>query len=448
MKVIVIGAGMAGIMAARTLHDAGVDVTVLEARERVGGRTHTDHSLGSSVDMGAAWIHGLDGNPLTPLAQKLGVEHGYTDFLNRSMTAVQAYDENGTPLDQAEYAAGQLHALAGWYLAAGSLLYDAPKQARSLKEWLDYGLPKPKGLSKSAENGYRYQSRISTEYVCAADAHEIDWELTERQVRLTGGDHLLYGGGYNVITDHLADGLDIRTGCPVTRIACGENGITVTILGEDVSGFSNPETQSREEVCSRVIVTVPLGVLKSGAITFDPPLPAEKTDAIERIGFGNYEKLALRFDKFYWPREPQRFNYMSTGDMSLFHAWLNIGHYTGEPIIVSYHAGKRARYLNQLNDGELVERTVETMQQMFGGDIPTPISYARTRWQHDPFSQGSYSFDQIGQRAEDRQTLAQSVGERLFFAGEATHPHFHSTVHGAYETGVRAAREILENTNR
>ncbi len=437
-KVIVIGAGMAGIMAARTLHDAGLDVTVLEARERIGGRTHTDHSLGGSVDLGAAWIHGIDGNPLTPLAQKLGVEYGYTDFLNRSVTAVQAYDEDGTPLDQAEYALGQQHALAGWYLAAGSILYAAPTSVKSLQDWLDFGLPKPEGLSFSAEKGYLYQSLISTEYVCAADAHEIDWQLNEQQVGLTGGDYLLHGGGYSVISDHLAEGLDIRTGHAVTQVTVTEDGVTVTTS-------SPTDVAKKEEIaCSRVVVSVPLGVLKSGAITFEPPLPDAKCGAIERIGFGNYEKLAMRFDKFYWPREAQRFNYMSTGDLSLFHAWLNIGYYTGEPILVSYHAGKRARHLNQLSDGDLIERTVAVMQRMFGGDIPAPLNYARTRWQHDPFSQGSYSFDQIGQQSGDRNALAQPVENRLFFAGEATHPHFHSTVHGAYETGVRAAREILQ----
>jgi monoamine oxidase len=345
---------------------------------------------------------------------------------------VQAYDEDGTPLDQAQYAAGQQHALAGWYLAAGSILHDLPDDLVTLQDWVERGLPKPEGLSDSAEKGFRYQSLISTEYVCAADAHEIDWSLNEQHVSLTGGDHLLHGGGYNVITDHLAAGLDIRTGQPVSHITSGTDGAVVTTNGEAIA-------------CSRVVVTVPLGVLKSGAIRFEPPLPAEKTGAISRIGFGNYEKLAMRFDKFYWPKEPQRINYMSTGEMSLFHAWLNVGHYTGEPILVSYHAGKRARHLNQLSDGELIEQTVTVMARLFGGDIPAPIGYARTRWQHDPFSLGSYSFDQIGQRVEDRKVLAQPVRERLFFAGEATHPHFHSTVHGAYETGVRAAREILLN---
>ena len=97
-KIIVIGAGMAGISAGRTLQDAGQDVTLLEARARVGGRTHTDRSLGNHVDLGASWIHGFDGNPMTPFAKKLNIDTGYTDFLNRSETAVSAYHEDGTPL--------------------------------------------------------------------------------------------------------------------------------------------------------------------------------------------------------------------------------------------------------------------------------------------------------------------------------------------------------------
>ncbi|MEM7344532.1 MAG: NAD(P)/FAD-dependent oxidoreductase [Chloroflexota bacterium] len=199
--------------------------------------------------------------------------------------------------------------------------------------------------------------------------------------------------------------------------------------------------------CDRVVVSVPLGVLKGQSITFTPALPAEKAGAIARIGFGNYEKIAMRFDKFYWPREPQRFNYLSSGEPSLFHAWLNVGHYTGDPILVAYHAGRRARHINQLSDDELVTQVVDVMQRMFGGNgfgtIPMPEAYVRTNWQADPFSQGSYSFNQVGQLPEDRLTLAQPINNRLFFAGEASHPHFYASVHGAYETGVRAAREII-----
>ena len=437
-KIAVIGAGMAGISAGRTLQDAGFDATILEAGTRIGGRTHTDRTLDTPVDLGASWIHGFDGNPMAPLAQELGIEMGYTDFLNRSLTAVEAFAEDGTILDPQEYATGLQLGAAAFYQAAGSELYRRPDNARTLRDWIEHGLPKPEGLSVAAEEGFRYQSLISTEYVSAADWDELDLTLRARTVGLPGGDYLLHGrngrGGYNIITEHLVAGLDVRLETPITSIVLTEQGVLL-------------ETSAGQMRYDHVVLTVPLGVLKSGAINIVPALPAEKLAAIERIGFGFYEKLAMRFDRFYWPQEPQRFNYLSTGEPSLFHAWLNLGHYTGEPTIISYHAGRRAQRINQWSDEELVAQVVGIMQRIFGdngfGAIPKPEAYVRTAWEQDPFFQGSYSFDRLGQQPEDRRVLAQPVGDRLFFAGEATHPYFHSTVHGAYETGIRAAREIM-----
>ncbi|MBK8906201.1 MAG: FAD-dependent oxidoreductase [Anaerolineaceae bacterium] len=433
-KILVIGAGMAGIMATRTLHDAGYDVTVLEARDRLGGRTHTDSSLGSTVDLGAAWIHGPDGNPLTPLAEQLGVGMGYTDFLNRSGTAVQAYSHDGTPLNMAEYTRGQLLADAAVLNAKASILYQPPtNDARSLKDWVEHGLPQPATMTPDEQRGFHYWSVIRAEYNDNADWDLIDWPLSGRYVKLPGGDLLLHGGGFKVLIDHLAAGLDVRLGTAVTHI---------TITPGQVQVQTNRGTFS----ASRVILTLPLGVLKSGQIQFDPPLPDAKQQAIQRIGFGNYEKLALRFDKFYWPQDKQRFNYLSEGKPSLFNAWLNTGFYTGQPIITAYHAGRRAREINRWGDGVFLEGALAVMQRLFGdkfGPIPTPQAYVRSNWQNDPLANGSYSFDQVGQRPDDRQTLAEPINQQLFFAGEATHPHFYATVHGAYETGVRAAREVI-----
>ena len=430
-KVIVIGAGMAGIMATRTLQEANVNVTLLEAADTIGGRTLTKHKLGVSADLGASWIHGPVGNPLTPLADKFGVAYGETDFLNRSGTAVQAYDSDGSPLNMEEYARGQLLGKAALQKTYSSILAKRPSN-NSLKALIEECLALPDGLTRSEQLGAYYWAVIRSEYADAADWDTIDWQIGEYSA-LPGDDLLLYGGGFNGITDRLADGLDIRTGVVVERIVYGKNGVEI---GTNVGRFT----------ADHVIITVPLGVLKADAIAFDPPFPEEKQGAIGRIGFGNYEKLWMRFDDFYWPRDRQRFNWLSEarpGEPPLFHAWLNMGYYTGEPVLVSYHAGRRARFVNGLTADEQLSRTLDAMNVLFG-DVPRDnVQTVRTDWQNNRFTRGSYSFDQMGQLPEDRRTLAQSVNNQLFFAGEATHPHFYATVHGAYETGIRAAQEII-----
>lgn len=430
-QILVIGAGMAGIAAARTLHDAGCRVTVLEARARIGGRTHTDSSLGVDIDLGAAWIHGPTANPLVPLARQHGVGWGETDFFNVHGGAVMAFHADGTPIDEAEYTRGIQYFPAAYAHLHNSLLTEKPgDDIRSMADLLDRGLPGQETLTGDAAAGFYYTSRVRIRYEDAADLDQVDWRIGREYVKLPGGDFLVYDGGFGRLAAGLAEGLDIQTDVVVERIEYGEAGCTV-------------RTSQGDFAADRVIVTVPLGVLKAGVIDFSPALPREKQTAIQRIGFGHYEKLALRFPHTFWPTGSHRFNYLSDADPPLYMAWLNNAHYTGEPVLVAYHAAGLARHINRWPDEKLIEGALETLRKMFGPDVPDPVSYVRSGWEADPFSRGSYSFSQLGMTPDDRAALAAPVGDRLYFAGEATHPHYWATVHGAYETGVRAAREIL-----
>ena len=426
--IIVIGAGMAGLAAATALREAGKSVRILEGRNRIGGRTYTDDSLGATVDLGAAWIHGPIGNPLTPLAHRFQVQMGETYFDDESGTSVQVFDAQGRPLDAKEYVQGMLIYEAAMEHIAASVLYAPAPNARSLADLYAGGLPGENELTPTQRAGFDYSAQIRAQFVDAADVTENDWRLTREYLHLPGGDLYLYGGGCKRIVDGLAADLPIELETTVTQIEYDVGGARVT-------------TNRGTVLCDKVIVTVPLGVLKARKIQFTPALPTPKQQAIARLGMGNYDKIVLKFPHRFWPQAPQRFQYLN--ESGICSAWLNVAHYKDVPVLINYHAGSRAQFVNRLRDEAYLDRALDVLRLMFKCDVPAPVAMVRTNWENDPFALGSYSFQKVGCEVEDRQRLAASIDNRLFFAGEATHPHYFATVHGAYETGVRAAREVM-----
>jgi monoamine oxidase len=432
-QVIVIGAGMAGLAAAQTLQTADFSVKIIEGRERIGGRTYTDSSLGADIDLGAAWIHGPIGNPLTSLAHQFGVGTAATDFENARGDSVLAFAGDGRRLDTAAYTRGSRLFQGAITHLAGSILHPPPPPAcRSLADLYAHGLPgiELDSLSEAERLGYHFASVIRPQYEDASDLHLIDWRLGSRYVRLPGGDLLLPGGGYSRIINGMAAGLDIQTETTVTGIDYRTPTVRLqTNRGEITADF--------------VIVTVPLAVLQNGRIAFKPALPAAKRAAIKRLGMGNYEKIALKFPHIFWPLAPQWFNYLGDEETPLYAAWLNNAHFSGQPILIAIHAGSRAHHTNQLGDEAMIAGCLKTLRLMFGPTVPEPVAYVRSGWEADPFSLGSYSYNKVGGQVGDRLMLGGIVDGRLFFAGEATHPNYFGTVHAAYETGIRAARELL-----
>lgn len=433
MKIIVIGSGFSGAAAARTLANAGHEIIILEGRDRIGGRTHTDDSLGPTIDLGGSWIHGPHGNPLTKLAKEAGAEWKWTDFKNILGNSVMAFDADGTVLDAAEYTQGISNYDGALAMLEGSIVGGKPDSSvQSMADLyktglLDQAADEPYGTQK----GYQYTKNIRFQYENAASLEESDVTISG-YTKLPGGDNLVCFGGFRKILVHILQGLDVRTSTVVQKIEYGPDGVRV-------------HTSQGEFTADHAVVTVPLGVLKGGNITFEPELPANKQVAIDRIGMGSYEKIVLKFPEIFWPQEPHRLNYLSSHEPPLYNAWLNFAHFTGDPILVCYHGGPMADYTNEMDDEDLITGCVETLKKMFGPDVPDPVSYVRTRWSADEFSQGSYSFDKVGQQDEDRYALAESVAGCLHFAGEATHKHFFGTVHGAYESGIRAARDVMSS---
>lgn len=397
---------MAGLAAARRLTDAGVAVTVLEARSRIGGRTWTDTSLGVPVDLGAAWLHGTDGNPLMALADEIGARTVETDFENAVVFA------DGTPVAPAVVEA----ALGGWPKIMDEI-YDAAGDAGPTETVAD-ALASRVDLDDPLMQ-WCVASTIEAEYAAGPAELSLRWFGSEGQL---GGPDVILPGGYVQLVDHLARGLKVTLNADVTRIAYGDTGVRVDTSQGVFEG-------------DRVIVTVPLGVLKADVIAFDPPLPGAKRQAIQRLGFGLLDKVVLSFDESFWPTDRDMIG-ISGRDQPVSDL-VNGLRFTDSPLLVGLRGGANARVREAQSDEETVGQVLATLR------APQPTGALVTRWAADPFARGSYSFLAVGSSPDDQRALAEPVGDQLGFAGEATHEEFSATVHGAYLSGLREAERIL-----
>ena len=415
-EVIVIGAGMAGLSAARALTQRGISTLVLEARGRIGGRVWTSGQWpGLPVDLGASWIHGDEGNPLTELSAEAGVAHAET-----------RWDPNPV------FTPGGGRALLG---DAAPLAENLIDKARARAEARDNdislasaveALPDWKKLSKKNRQLVRHVIHDEIELEYAADWQDLSaWYFDD------SGDYdgreLLFPGGFGSLTAHLAQGLEIRTGQPVVRIE--KTGKGVRLLSEAGEVFE----------ASRVLVTVPLGVLKSGKIEFSHRLARKRATAIKTLGMGLMNKCCLRFDRVFWPQTSDVFSFLGEQD-GYWSEWLSLSQFSGEPALMGFNVGHAARQIETLDDDATVAQAMQVLRSIFGPAVPDPVAAQISRWGSDPYALGAYSFPAVGTDRRTRQALAGADWDgRLIFAGEAAHAEHPATVHGAYLSGQEAA---------
>lgn len=303
---------------------------------------------------------------------------------------------------------------------------------------------------------------------------------TMDEVRLPGADAVL-AGGYGQLISRLAWGLDIRTEQQVTRVLWRQAtqhsyapGLTPHLsmvnhpnkmyhLGV-AGGTAVPLREAEEALVTcctaagamyrarRVVVTLPLGVLKSGAVAFDPPLEAAgpqgspgpvKASAIQRLGTGMYNKVMLVFDHVFWDDHVMIHRIPPSEERGRW-AWiLNLHRVLGAPILVAFTTGTFAMQMEQLPDDVVGEELLLVLRRLYPGKVPRPRRVICTRWGSDPHSRMSFTYLPVGAGAEDCEALRQPMENRLFFAGEATSRLFYGTVHGAYGTGLQAAEEVV-----
>ncbi|WP_051021051.1 FAD-dependent oxidoreductase [Synechococcus sp. PCC 6312] len=211
--------------------------------------------------------------------------------------------------------------------------------------------------------------------------------------------------------------------------------------------YSNPQsvqirTDRQGFQANAVLITVPLGVLKKGSIRFTPPLPKTKEAAIQRLGMGVLNKAYFRFPQAFWA-ESDLLGYVSP-EKGHWCEWLNLYPVIKEPVLLGFNAGTYGQYIESLGNADIIKAGLDTLQTIFGPKIPAPTGTLITRWGQDPFSWGAYSHLPPGASPADYQTLAQPIGQHLFFAGEATQEQYPATVHGALLSGQREAQRILQ----
>ncbi|NBS17617.1 MAG: FAD-dependent oxidoreductase [Gammaproteobacteria bacterium] len=417
--VIVIGAGMSGLAAAKDLQSKGKKVILLEAQNAIGGRTVTDRSLGLPLDLGASWIHGVNKNPIAALASTLNLATSPTNY-----DAIQRYDYDGREITDTEDTLVDKN--YSTLMSAVSKAQRAAKTDQSLGVTIS-SITATKTYTPFEQRAIAYSVNTEIEHDYAADVSVMSLKYWDQDSDF-GGQDVLITQGYDQITSYLASGLDIRLSTIVTEINYAKT--TVNVM-----------TSNGTYAAPKVIITTPLGVLKKGVIKFTPSLPTSYTSAISRLGMGLLNKLYLRFPYKFWNNQEQLLGYIGL-EKGRWAEWYDLQHVTNQPILLGFNAASFAATAEAYTDQQTVASAMSVLRTIYGATTPDPLGYKMTRWGKNSWSFGSYSYVALGSSPSDCDVFTKSINSRLYFAGEHTNKAYIGTVHGAYLSGLRASGQI------
>jgi monoamine oxidase len=427
-RVVVVGAGVAGLTAARALRGSGVDVVVVEARDRVGGRTHTVDVGGVPVDLGAAWVHDGVGSPLLAPFGHLDVPllpAKVTDLYagaHHLRLATGAYPDTATR-------DAVLEAFATVESSAGGLARRSDHRltvGQALAELLPDTDPVVRGTIGAFLGVFD-----------GADPDEIGFRGLAEFLLADGLEDAdaFPATGYRSLVAALSEGLDIRTDSPVEAVVDDGAHVAVVTRGGEVRG-------------SHAVVTLPLGVLRAGGVEFRPALPAAKRTALGTLDVGVFEKVALAYPDAPWRvgpgGRPTSVAVAHDGGPQ-WQSFLDMGSWHGgAAVLTAVGIGSHGRATARLPEAERVA-SAHAVARLLSDRLGEPVEAAATSWAEDPYSLGAYTRQALGvSRAESVsaiEELARPHG-RVLFAGEATSTAAPALVDGAWLSGIREAKRL------
>lgn len=416
MDVIVIGGGIAGLTAAHRLTEAGRRVVLLEARERLGGRIWSVPHGGGAAELGPEWIDGGSGIARLVRAGGGHVRESEGRYLERS---ADSWIDSRTH-DVVQRLVRRLLRKGDPDRTVLEALHQAGRSG-DLRQAQDFLFPYIEGFHAADPR------ILSSRWLIEVEANQSADVSSARA-----------SGGLTAAIDHLSQGITeratVRLNTVVDAVEWRMGQVTVRAGGE-------------EFVARSAVITLPLGVLQSGAVSFSPPL-SSKTIALTQLEMGQVHKVVLAFRTPVWAEAvPTDALFLHDGTLPFSTWWIADG---GEPKLVGWVGGPRAIKLNDLDPPRLMGTALDSLAQLLLTDRAALESQVVNAWYHnwngDRFAHGAYSYVKSG-GIDAPEILGRPVDNTLFFAGEATCLHgLNATVEGAMQSGGRAADEVLRGT--